>query len=337
LNPNTGLFDYVGGDSGGAGYRVTMPAAPLPQSPVMAGGIVPASGATAGGELVTISGANFRAGVQVFIGGVPASSVTVVNRTTLTALTPAGAAGAVDVMLFRDNQASTLPGGFTFNAPPPPPPPPGPPPPPPPPSNPCSGDLLVCDNLQGSTSGQRFGGSFDSFGWVATAHGSAIRWKIPTTTSGFFEAEVTGLRTQGYDDNLKQKILTMSDGGFQSANSFRATVEKRTGAKDNEVRYRFIAGNEEHGHFVDSCCTGPIGWNPNEVYKWRMEWGNGHTTIRVTTSSGSTVYAFGGDYDGVYNPGNHLAEIGLVGGNGGSDAHCAYIGARYRNVRIGRR
>jgi hypothetical protein len=78
-------------------------------------GISPASGLTTGGTTVTISGTNFGAGATVKLGGTSATNVSVVNSTTITARTPAHAAGAVNVMVTNtDGRNGTLSGGFTY-------------------------------------------------------------------------------------------------------------------------------------------------------------------------------------------------------------------------------
>ena len=81
--------------------------------------VSPASGPTAGGTAVTISGGNFVSGATVAFGGKPATNVTYVSRTTLTAETPAHDVGAVDVVVTNpdqdgDIQSDTLPGGYTY-------------------------------------------------------------------------------------------------------------------------------------------------------------------------------------------------------------------------------
>lgn len=79
---------------------VTTPAAP----PTVAS-ISPSTGPAAGGTTVTVSGAGFTGETGVTIGGTAATGVTVLNDTTLTAVTPPGTAGpAVDVVV-------TTPGG----------------------------------------------------------------------------------------------------------------------------------------------------------------------------------------------------------------------------------
>jgi len=83
------------------------------------GSITPNSGSTSGGTSVTINGSAFVSGATVNIGGVAATGVSVVNSTTITATTPAHAAGTVNVVVTNpDGQNGTLTNGFTYNAPP---------------------------------------------------------------------------------------------------------------------------------------------------------------------------------------------------------------------------
>jgi hypothetical protein len=83
-------------------------------------GIVPASGSTAGGTEVTISGANFASGATVSIGGVAATNVRVSSSTTILATTGAHPAGAAEVTVSVNGQSSTLSPGFTYVTTPPP-------------------------------------------------------------------------------------------------------------------------------------------------------------------------------------------------------------------------
>jgi hypothetical protein len=80
--------------------------------------VAPGIGVTTGGTGITITGTNFVAGAAVTVGGSSASGVTVVNETTITASTPAHAAGPVDVVVTNsDGQAATLTNGFTYQLP----------------------------------------------------------------------------------------------------------------------------------------------------------------------------------------------------------------------------
>jgi IPT/TIG domain len=75
----------------------------------------PSSGSTAGGTAVTITGTNFAAGATVTFGGTAATSVVVVNSTTITATTPAGSAGAVTVTVTNlGSQSGSLTNGYTY-------------------------------------------------------------------------------------------------------------------------------------------------------------------------------------------------------------------------------
>ena len=77
--------------------------------------ISPNSGTINGGTAVTITGTGFLAGATVSVGGTAATGVTVVNSTSITATTPAHAAGAVNVIVTNsDTQSGTLTQGFTY-------------------------------------------------------------------------------------------------------------------------------------------------------------------------------------------------------------------------------
>ncbi|MBL8115796.1 MAG: DUF11 domain-containing protein [Acidobacteria bacterium] len=80
--------------------------------------VVPAKGPTAGGTAVTIYGSNFDAGATVRFAGNPATGVTVVNATTITATTPAGPQGPVDVSVTNPSTTSfSRPSAFLYEAP----------------------------------------------------------------------------------------------------------------------------------------------------------------------------------------------------------------------------
>jgi hypothetical protein len=82
--------------------------------------ISPTSGDTAGGTSVTITGENFDTGAAsttVTFGGSSATSVTVVNSTTITCDTPSGTAGDVDVVVDQDGNTATLTDGFEYTVP----------------------------------------------------------------------------------------------------------------------------------------------------------------------------------------------------------------------------
>ena len=77
--------------------------------------ITPTTGTAAGGTSVTITGTGFLAGATVSLGGTAATGVNVVGSTSITATTPAHAAGAVNVVVTNtDAQSGTLTNGYTY-------------------------------------------------------------------------------------------------------------------------------------------------------------------------------------------------------------------------------
>lgn len=77
--------------------------------------LTPTSGPPAGGTTVTLTGTNFQAGATVRFGAGWATGVTVLGSTGILAVTPAGLAGAVPVVLTNpDGQVAALAAGFTY-------------------------------------------------------------------------------------------------------------------------------------------------------------------------------------------------------------------------------
>jgi hypothetical protein len=115
----SGAVNVVVTNPGGQNHTLnngfTYASAPAPN----VSGINPTSGGTAGGTSVTISGSAFVSGATVSMGGAAATNVSVVNSNTITATSPAHAAGTVNVVVTNpDSQSGTLTNGFTFIAPP---------------------------------------------------------------------------------------------------------------------------------------------------------------------------------------------------------------------------
>lgn len=76
----------------------------------------PSSGSASGGRGVTLIGSGFTGVTGVTFGGVAATSVNFVDSTTVTAVTPAHAAGAVDVEITTLSGSATDTNGFTYLA-----------------------------------------------------------------------------------------------------------------------------------------------------------------------------------------------------------------------------
>jgi uncharacterized repeat protein (TIGR01451 family) len=87
--------------------------------PSITAALSPSQGPDSGGTSVTITGSAFVTGgsLGVTFGGIAATSVNVVNATTITCVTPAHAIGLVDVVLTNgDGQQTTAFNAYTYNA-----------------------------------------------------------------------------------------------------------------------------------------------------------------------------------------------------------------------------
>ena len=92
-----------------------------PVDPPSISSVTPNYGPTAGGTTITITGTALTDASAVTVRGRAATSVTVVNDTTVTAVTPAGSVGAANVQVTTPGGTATISGAFTYgNAPPPP-------------------------------------------------------------------------------------------------------------------------------------------------------------------------------------------------------------------------
>lgn len=183
--------------------------------PPIISGVSPASGSTAGGTTVTVTGANFAAGATVAIGGVAATGVTVVGPTSLRAVTGPRAAGAADVVVTVGTQSATLARGYTYLVP-------GPNPPPVitslvarstrtnAPSNfaDVGEEIVVTAAVQDAetpASGLTFEWSADGGTFAGT--GASVRWRAPTGIAAPAQLKVT------------VKVTEPTDGAPQSVSS----------------------------------------------------------------------------------------------------------------------
>src|SRR5664280_878012 len=86
---------------------------PLVPAPTI-DGVSPPRGYVTGGVLVTITGTNLADAASISFGGVTGTMVTPVSATTVTAVTPVHAAGAVDVKVTTPGGTATSVAGFTY-------------------------------------------------------------------------------------------------------------------------------------------------------------------------------------------------------------------------------
>lgn len=77
--------------------------------------VSPARGPTTGGTMALLIGTNFVQGTRVLFGSAQSTAVTIMNDTRLSAVAPAGMAGAVDVTVITpDGQSGQLVQGFNY-------------------------------------------------------------------------------------------------------------------------------------------------------------------------------------------------------------------------------
>lgn len=87
---------------------------PLPAPTPVVSGVVPEGGDVAGGTAVTVVGTGFLGTTSVKFGSTAATSVVVVNSTTITCVTPAHAAGAVACDVTTPGGTGTKATAYTY-------------------------------------------------------------------------------------------------------------------------------------------------------------------------------------------------------------------------------
>jgi len=87
----------------------------LPAAPPAIASVVPSIGSTNGGTVLSITGAGFENGATVSFGSLPAAAIQWISSTNLSATTPPGPAGAVNIVVANaDGQVTVLTNGFTY-------------------------------------------------------------------------------------------------------------------------------------------------------------------------------------------------------------------------------
>ena len=211
--------------------------------------------------------------------------------------------------------------------------PPSSPPPTSPPAAPPAGSptdvAQIFDPLTNRMSvGEVGGGVFTTAGWRVIQRGNFIRYRVPPIVSGFFEWENRNLTPFNPQRDLFSLIgMWDPSAGAYRENPFRVHVRKLDTAGHNPpyVRLRFIANGEQHDKGFDF-----LEWNPNQTYRWRLEWGpNGERNqARVLLDDRVIIRQ---NYNNAYRPNQHWIELGV------EERSESIVGVIYRNVRIGRR
>ncbi len=76
--------------------------------------VSPSAGPASGGTGITLTGSGFTGATNLTFGGTAATSLNVVSSTTVTAVAPAQATGAVDVVITTPSGSGTKTNGFTY-------------------------------------------------------------------------------------------------------------------------------------------------------------------------------------------------------------------------------
>ena len=79
--------------------------------------VAPSHGPAAGGTPIEVAGAGFEPGVEVFVGGIPATGVQVVSGDRVRAVTPPGSPGPSSVRVRLGDAEALLPKAFVYEAP----------------------------------------------------------------------------------------------------------------------------------------------------------------------------------------------------------------------------
>lgn len=85
-------------------------------SPAVVNTVTPATGPAAGGTVITLTGTGLDGVSAVTVGGTAATALQVVSPTEVRVTTPAGTAGAKDIVLTDDSGTVTEVGAFTYTA-----------------------------------------------------------------------------------------------------------------------------------------------------------------------------------------------------------------------------
>ena len=172
--------------------------------------VTPSNGTTAGGTTFTIVGTNLTGTSTVVIGNNSATSVTVVDSATVTAVSPSFATpGALNVILTRsDGGTVTSTGGFTYVAPP----------------------SVTAATINGTvTVGTLLGSSYSATG---TNLSMSYQWKQSSTSAGTY-TDIAGATSAGFTPTFdlagKYLKLTVTATNVIGTSSFTSNASTRVG------------------------------------------------------------------------------------------------------------
>jgi hypothetical protein len=188
---------------------------------------------------------------------------------------------------------------------------------------------VVFDSLtDGTTLGERSGGSLTQQGWRVNSNSDFIRYEVPTVTNGYAQWQNLGLTPQGPNaaSHMLMGMWDPSAGDFRQ-NPFRVHVQKLWQNPHNPpfMRLRWISQGREQDAGVNF-----TNWNPGQAYTFRLDWGpSGSANTARVILDGVPIMTI--DYNRSYAPNTHFIELGI------SERGESVIDAIYRNFSVVRR
>jgi len=149
--------------------------------------------------------------------------------------------------------------------------------------------------------------------------GSYIQYRLDqTVTGGEYSMLVSGIETN--TEGGKTKIMSMAEGFSDiTTNDRRFTIEKR-GNPAGAVAWRVITSNDQ----IDTVGRERVivHFNPASTYFWKATWGGNRFNLLIKNGgvNGGTIYNFGKNYGGSYDPNPHVAFLGGPGGRAGQNS-----------------
>lgn len=181
----------------------------------------------------------------------------------------------------------------------------------------------------GASVGVVTGGTFTPQGWRADSTRDFIRYEArPSISNGFVEWENLGLQRSNPARN-GYMLFAMWDpeAGPYRENAYRVHVQKRD---DRDLppyfRLRWISGNQEI-----ELRHNTLDWDPNTLYRFRIEWGpeGGSNVVRMLMNGTEIMRDV---YSRPYAPRTHWVELGI-----NLERQETVVGAVYSNFRLGTR
>lgn len=184
---------------------------------------------------------------------------------------------------------------------------PTPTPMPSPTATPVDPNILISETLRNNrTVGAYSNMAFTADGFLGSGGWWYLRYTIPTTSRGYIEFDARGFQ-QNEGEEFEGDLLTMwnADEGLEyETTTFLYELQKRgklsAAYAANSLRVRMIVNKAWYiGDYKI------LEWNPAQTYHFRIEWGNGITTVY---RSGMLVNRL--QYVGEFSPRRHVIQIG---------------------------